>query len=60
MTPSSRERASLAHDLTAIYLAHHARENPLHDHLAGVVGILLAGLVGLGPWVLMAVIWWNG
>jgi len=47
------ERHALAHDLAVIYIASQTRENRMGDHLAGVAAILLAGLCGLGPFVLL-------
>lgn len=54
MNPAQRERASLAHDLAAIYIATQARRCVISDRLAGVAAIILAGLCGLGP---LALVW---
>jgi hypothetical protein len=53
MNPARRERASLANDLAAIYIATQVRQSLMGDHLAAVAGILLALLCGTGPFILL-------
>jgi hypothetical protein len=52
-TPYERERAALANDLAAIYIAHYASPSRMGDHLAGVAAILLAIACGVGPFLLL-------
>lgn len=54
MRPADIERASLTNDLVAIYIATQARRSLVGDRLAGVAAILLAGLCGVGPWVVFS------
>ena len=62
MTPSNRARAALARDLARTFVSLHEVSQPsygLAEHVVGLVAIVLAGVVGILPWIVLGLMWWN-